>query len=287
MENHFWQPFGETRWRDFAETAGATELQLKFAVARFSGASAAAAAKIAGYAGDHDSMRRAGYDAVRSTAVVNLLELAQINAPEESELTDREVDAKIAKLVRSADPNVSMKAAELYDKRKQRQGISGGMDTSRLHPAEHVLVTALLSSREGGYPPELFIATWALMAIRENAWCCPLLRQMLPYLKHNLPAIWSIARRHLAQWRPADLEAVEIGQVLTADQIFDIAAKHTGLLLTVIDGAGDTVARENAYEELRKIGVIEPMPNTKEVARAKADRSRSAGSTGNDRHGPF
>ncbi len=94
MENHFWQPFGEIRWRDFAETAGATELQLKFAVARFSGASAAAAAKIAGYAGDHDSMRRAGY---------------------------------------------------------------------------------------------------------ENAWCCPLLRQMLPYLKHNLPAIWSIARRHLAQ----------------------------------------------------------------------------------------
>ena len=50
-----------------------------------------------------------------------LLDLAAIDAPEESELTDREVDQKVAKHVRSADPRVSMAAAELYDKRKQRR----------------------------------------------------------------------------------------------------------------------------------------------------------------------
>jgi hypothetical protein len=115
-----WLPFGEPKWRELAATASASELQLRFCVARFNGSSAAAAAAIAGYSGSKDELRRAGYAAVRSTAVVTLLELAEVNAPEQTELTDAEVDRKIAKLVRSPDPNVSMKAAELFDKRKQR-----------------------------------------------------------------------------------------------------------------------------------------------------------------------
>jgi hypothetical protein len=115
-----WQPFGESKWRELAATASASELQLKFCVARFNGSSAAAAAAIAGYSGSKDELRRAGYSAVRSTAVVTLLELAEVNAPDQTELTDQEVDRKIAKLVRSPDPNVSLKSAELYEKRKQR-----------------------------------------------------------------------------------------------------------------------------------------------------------------------
>jgi len=78
-DEDFWKPFGESTWRDFAQTVGASELQLKFACARFNGASASAAAKIAGYAGDSDSLRRAGYAAVRSAAVVALIELAETN----------------------------------------------------------------------------------------------------------------------------------------------------------------------------------------------------------------
>jgi hypothetical protein len=117
----FWKPFGEPRWRDFAETAGASELQLKFAVARFNGASAAKAAEIAGYSGDKESLRGAGYSATRSEGVVGIIELAEINAPDERALNEREIDAKVAKLVRSPDPNRVKAGLEIYEKRKARQ----------------------------------------------------------------------------------------------------------------------------------------------------------------------
>jgi hypothetical protein len=113
-----WAPFGEARWRELAEGTGASELQLKFAAARFSGASASAAARIAGYAGDAAALRRAGYAALRSTAVQNLLELAAINAPADAKISDKEIEAKIAKLIRSADSNVSLKAMEQHSKRE-------------------------------------------------------------------------------------------------------------------------------------------------------------------------
>jgi hypothetical protein len=121
----FWKPFSESQWRDFASTVSASELQLRFSVARFNGATATAAAKIAGYAGSHDELRRAGYSAVRSAAVVALLDLAAVNAPAESKLTDEEVDTRLAKLVRSPDPLIMLKATELYDKRKVRAKEAG------------------------------------------------------------------------------------------------------------------------------------------------------------------
>jgi hypothetical protein len=116
-----WAPLGEPRWRELAQSAGASELQLRFAVAKFSGASATAAARIAGYSGNPDALRRAGYAAARSTAVANLLELAAINSPVDAKITDKELDAKIAKMVRSPDSNVSIKAIELHAKREAQR----------------------------------------------------------------------------------------------------------------------------------------------------------------------
>ena len=116
-----WGALGEARWRELGETTGASHLQLRFAVARFSGASATRAAKLAGYSGDSDALRRAGYSAVRSTAVQNLLELAAINAPGDAKISEKEIDAKISKLIRSADSNVSLKAMELHAKREAAQ----------------------------------------------------------------------------------------------------------------------------------------------------------------------
>jgi hypothetical protein len=113
--DNIWQPLGEERWREIAEGTGASELQLKFAAARFGGASASRAAAMAGYADDgKGSIRRAGYSAVRSTAVQNLLELASIAAPGEAGITRKEIRAKLSRLCRSGDPQVSLKAiAEL------------------------------------------------------------------------------------------------------------------------------------------------------------------------------
>src|SRR5215472_1694165 len=113
-----WTPLGEQRWRELAEGTGASELQIRFSAARFGGASATAAARLAGYAGDSVSLRRAGYSAVRSSAVQNLLELASVAAPGEAKISDREIDAKLARLIRSGDPNVILKAAALHAKRE-------------------------------------------------------------------------------------------------------------------------------------------------------------------------
>jgi len=58
-------PGGEERWKELAEATGASTLQLRFAVLRHGGASASAAARQAGYSGDSESIRRAGYAALR------------------------------------------------------------------------------------------------------------------------------------------------------------------------------------------------------------------------------
>jgi hypothetical protein len=113
-----WDPLGQERWRELGQAAGCSELQLRFAVAKFSGASQTAAARIAGYHGDDEALRRAGYAAARSTGVANLLELAAINAPATAAITDTEINAKLAKLIRSQDSNVSIKAMELHAKRQ-------------------------------------------------------------------------------------------------------------------------------------------------------------------------
>jgi hypothetical protein len=119
-----WGEIGEVRWRELATAAGASELQLKFAVARHAGATLGVAARLAGYSdsdGRKGAHRSAGYSALRSTAVQNLLELAAIESPDEAAITDIEVDAKIAKLVRSPDPNVALKAIEARNKAQDRR----------------------------------------------------------------------------------------------------------------------------------------------------------------------
>jgi hypothetical protein len=116
--NDIWAPLGEAKWKELAEGSNASELQLKFAAARFGGMNASAAAKAAGYSGDKDAIRRAGYSALRSTAVQALLELAAINAPLDARITEKEIDAKLARLIRSGDPLTMLKATELHQKRE-------------------------------------------------------------------------------------------------------------------------------------------------------------------------
>ena len=125
-ESDIWSPLGEQRWRELAEGTGASELQIKFAAARFGGASASKAAALAGYSGDKDALRRAGYSAVRSTAVQALLELASIAAPGDAKISEKEIDAKISRLIRSGDPNVALKAVAAHaDREKARARGSG------------------------------------------------------------------------------------------------------------------------------------------------------------------
>jgi hypothetical protein len=120
-----WGVLGETRWKELQEATGASDLQMRFAAARFSGASATKAAKLAGYSGDSESIRRAGYTALRSSAVQNLLELAAVDAPGDAKITRKELAAKISKLCRSSDPLVSLKAIEAFQKFESAEKASG------------------------------------------------------------------------------------------------------------------------------------------------------------------
>jgi hypothetical protein len=257
-ETDIYGKLGRDWWERNGAEVGATPQQIKFAAARHNGATRAKAAELANYSGNREQLRSAGSRVDNTPVVKDLITLAEAAEAGvgDTTVTPVEIKRKLSRIIRGPDGALALKASELL--LKIDSTVTASFDTSKTDPAEHVLVTVLLCTREGGYPPELFIATWAMVAIPEHAWWCPLLRQMVPYLKQNLPAIWSIARRHLAQWRPDDLTALENGPVLTADQIFDIAAKTAGPLLTVIDGSGDIEARKNAFEDLRKIGLIEP-----------------------------
>ena len=225
-ENDIWSPLGEQRWRELAEGTGASELQLKFAAARFGGASASKAATLAGYAGDKDSLRRAGYAAVRSTAVQSLLELAAVNAPGDAKISDREIDAKLARLIRSGDPNVVIKAAELHAKREAARKDAGVREEEL--PPEQALereARGLLGCVFGGL---LSVAAMHLGIIdkygpRLNFAALPLFAELAPNYKSEFPEIWNrilaaldddgrAEAARLALASPANLAALAIPQ---------------------------------------------------------------------------
>ena len=189
IDSDFWAPFGEAQGRDFASTVSASELQLRFAVARFNGATAAKAAEIAGYAGSRDELRRAGYSAVRSAAVVAILDLAAVNAPAEAKISDKEIDAKIAKLIRSADPNVSLKAVDARDKRENarkadRQSAADNMTRDEI-------LGQLLSETFGlGFVAILYLGAAQEYGPRFNVNALGLFPQLAPHVCAQYPEIW-------------------------------------------------------------------------------------------------
>jgi hypothetical protein len=214
----------EVRWRQLAEAANASELQLRFSVLRYGGASASKAAKIAGYKGDAAAIRTAGYSAVRSTAVQNLLELAAVNSPEDARISDREIDAKIAKLIRSADSNVALKATEIHAKRAavrlEREAASGSTPTLAESARE-------LLSDYG----EMGVGLVALSAFASGInFQLPPFREIVPHIKRDWPDLWSKLLAGLEKTNPdSRVKLVELGDGPLADLgKFKPTAKHNG-----------------------------------------------------------
>ena len=73
-----WLPLGSAFWEEAKKTTGASDLQVRFAACRHRGMTAVGSAKAAGYSGDADSIRQAGSRAAKSTAVMAMVQLAQI-----------------------------------------------------------------------------------------------------------------------------------------------------------------------------------------------------------------
>ena len=185
-----WAPFGEPRWRELAEASGASELQLRFAAARFGGASAAAASRLAGYSGDAAQMRRSGYAAVRSTAVQALLELAAVNAPADARLSAKEIDAKIARLVRSGDPNVALKAVEAHSKRERDRAASSESEWEGADADLSGFLTFFGDSR-GAVVAMLIGAYWDSVPKGDRLFFIqPLLDDLAPIVASEYPDVW-------------------------------------------------------------------------------------------------
>jgi hypothetical protein len=179
-----WGEIGEKRWRELTEASGASDLQMRFAVARFAGASATAAARIAGYGGNSTQIRAAGYSALRSTGVQRLLELASLSAPSDAGLTDREVEAKLAKLVRSPDSNIALKAIQIRDGRMEaKRELAASSDrepTWNEHAAE-----ILAAAGDMG----VGLVGMSALAYGIDISYSPF-KEIAPHLKRDWPDIW-------------------------------------------------------------------------------------------------
>jgi hypothetical protein len=192
-DEDIWKPLTEQKWRELAEATGASELQLRFSAARFGGASATKAATLAGYAGSGAELRRAGYSAVRSTAVQNLLELASIHAPADARISNKEIDAKISKMIRSADSNVSLKAMEVFAKREAaRKEAESNEPKLPAHVALLNEARGLLGCGRGGL---LHVAAMHLGIIGDygphlSFAALPLFSELAPNIKAEYPEVW-------------------------------------------------------------------------------------------------
>jgi hypothetical protein len=100
----------------------ATETQIKFACARHQGANKVRAATLAGYSGGPEALRSAGVRAEGTKAVEDLLTLAaavEDGGSKDGPATPAEIDRKLAKLIRSPDGAISLKAIEVMARRDE------------------------------------------------------------------------------------------------------------------------------------------------------------------------
>lgn len=113
-----WSPLGSAFWLDAQKTTGASDMQVRFAVCRHRGMTAVGSAKAAGYSGDADSIRQAGSRAAKSTAVMALVQLAQIEQAggDDGTLSGPEARRILSKLARGSDPSVRIKAIETLNR---------------------------------------------------------------------------------------------------------------------------------------------------------------------------
>jgi hypothetical protein len=111
-----WQPLGERWWRDAAEscTHKPSEKQLRFAVGRHDGLTAADSAKRAGYPGGKERIRQAGSRAAKSTAVLELLAyaFAETGTGDDGVVKGGEAKRILSRIARTGDNTARIKSLE-------------------------------------------------------------------------------------------------------------------------------------------------------------------------------
>lgn len=129
--------------------------------------SAVGSARAAGYAGDADSIRQAGSRAAKSTAVMNLLALAQAEQAGGDDGTVKGPEAKriLSRLARGSDPSVRIRAVELLAKLEREEREFQALTQTKHDPIEELREIAKTSpafaaqlARDTGIPWDTVVA---------------------------------------------------------------------------------------------------------------------------------
>jgi hypothetical protein len=207
-----WSPLGEAWWMEAAATCGATPLQARFGCCRHRGMTQAGAARLAGYGGGPDGVRKAGSQAAKSTAVCNMMALAQAETStgDDGVVGTGEARRILSRLARGSDPNVRIKALDSLQKIEDRQRAERLRDDG---PSDHVSAVRAVILSIPCYGPALACGMWADNYGIETF---PFLRECAPLLANKFPEDW-------ARWRgrrpDPGIDAMAAGPILSADEI--------------------------------------------------------------------
>src|SRR5262249_6455273 len=112
-----------------------------------------------------------------------------LEAPEETGLTDAQIGAKIDRLIKSPDGNLALKAIEL---RQKREAAAQDRPTPE-QTIEEISQVLIRLAR-----PEMAPVIWGELVLRGFHWQSPWIKDFSPYLRQHHPDLWSFYRRMLA-----------------------------------------------------------------------------------------
>lgn len=212
---------GRAFWVEAAKTTGATDLQMRFAVCRHRGMTAAGAARLAGYGGSDENIRQTGSKTSRSPTIMNLLALAaaEAGAGDDGVVGTGEAKRILSRLARGSDPNVRIKALNSLNKLEvaERELAASRADLGDPVDSMRELIVAVPL-----FGPAMAAGMW--FNWQRSLVDFPFLRVAAPYLAKHFPADW-------ARWRgpePDDvLDRAAAGPQLTPEQIA-AAVSNTG-----------------------------------------------------------
>jgi hypothetical protein len=205
-----WGALGESWWTASGAELNASPELVRFAASRHQGASAAAAARLAGITGTAVAVRQSGYRMLRTTTVSNLLALAAAeDAGTAGGITPIEIDAKLAKMIRSPDSSISIRAIEAHGKREAARAAARINHSAYQSPDETAAgFLEMLPDARGCAIVGLLLTVshlpWGQLPL-------PIFGVIAPYIKGDFPDVW----RHLLDLSGPDV-AVELEKLAAA-----------------------------------------------------------------------
>ena len=208
---------GQTWWEQTGEEVRATPQQIRFAAARYSGATRSKAAALAGYSGDAQALRSAGSRTDDSDTVKSLIAMAAAAeaGTVESQYTVAQAKLKVGNLVKhSRDALIVFKGTEVLARLERDEAEANAKPEESL---EETLAALICSVPESGVGAFLSMASFFSNA--NNLVNHPFLRQTAPIVAKFYPTEWAEWRnKHREDWR-SFLDEMAKGQLLEGDEL--------------------------------------------------------------------